>query len=246
MSSTQQKRALLGSELFCLSQGSACIGTGRWKCHWCGADCLNEFVHDDLPPIPFMRSTSTALCPFETYICYGCRLWRRPRVTISFLAGGFKDGQTAKNHSWWITESHAWALKDKLDYDEVFKLLIKPPKKFILALKEEGKTDTLLQLTKANDPGGIIAETPLYFTLNNIPHSYTIYELIESIRNNDPEPYGAGVRVLWNFLGGPPQEMKKKYQKDWKDEIRKQGERIVKDDPKKTIKKMVVASGKEE
>lgn len=233
---------LLGSELFAHSQGSTCNGDGRWRCHWCGGKCQNEFVHDDPPPIPFVRSKSTALCPFETYICYGCWLWRRPRVTVNFLAGGFQDRQAAKDHSWWITEEGAWALKNPEDYQEVYRRLIKPPKRFLLALRgEKEKLDTLIQLCIANDPGGITGETPLYYTLNNIRHTYSIYELTEAIKLGC-ETYGPGIRALWSFLGEPPDDLKKKHPAP-KEEKRGQGERIQRDDPKKTIKKVVVASG---
>lgn len=232
------------SDLFCISQGSVNTGDGRWRCHWCCAICMNEWIHDDVPPIPFVKSKSTALCPTESYICYGCWLWRRGSVTVNYLAGGFKDRQQAKNHSWWITEDGAWALKNRLDFDELWRRLVKPPKRFILALREEeAKIDTLIQLAVANDPGGIIAETPLYFTLNNIRHTYSIYELSESIRMGK-EVYGPGVRALWDFLGAPPEDLQQKNPPP-KNEPRKQGEKQHRDDPKKTIKKVVVASGEE-
>lgn len=243
MSSTTTTNPILASELFSISQGSANTGNGRWQCHWCGSkECLNEFTHDDVAPVPFIRSKSTAKCPVEPYICYGCWLWRRGKVTINLLAGGFKDGQLTKNHSWWITEEGAWALVSKLDYDEVWKLLIKPPKKFVLALRRsKDKIDTLIQLALANDPGGIVGETVLYFTLNNIPHSFTVYELTESVKLGK-ESYGPGVRALWDFLGEPPEEVRKKIPPP-KDEPRKQGERQHKDNPKKTVKKVIQASG---
>lgn len=233
---------LKASELFAISQGTSCIGSGRWKCHWCGAPCENEFVHDDPPPVPFVRSKSTALCPNESYICIGCWLWRRKRVSINFLTGGFKDGQEPKHHSWWITEKGAWGLGDKKDYDEVYKQLVQPPKRFALAFRlEKDKVDTLIQLMTANDRIGIIAETPLYFTVNNIQHTFSVYELTESIKN-DKHIYGPGVRILKEILGEPPAEIKEKYPTS-KEEARKQGERISRDDPKKTLKKVIVASG---
>lgn len=232
---------LYASDLFALSQGTQCHSNGFSKCHWCAnPKCTSEFAHDDVPPIPFVRSKSTSLCPVEPYICYGCWLWRRERVTVRFLVDDFQDRQTAKNHSWWITEDNAYALRSQKDFDEVYRLLLKPPRKFILTLKEPG-FDNLLQLCVANDPGGILGETPLYFTLNNIKHSFTVYEVTEAVKNG-PAAYGPGVRALWQFLGEPPEDVKKKNPAP-KDDVRKQGEKIMRDDPKKTVKKVVVTSG---
>lgn len=134
------------------------------------------------------------------------------------------------------------AIQERKDREQVYRLLIKPPRRFILALRvETDKLDNLLQLMVANDPGGIIADTPLHFTLNNIKHNFNIYELTESLRNGF-DAYGSGVRALRSFLGEPPVDLKVRYPAP-RDEARKQGERIVREDPKRTIMKVVVASG---
>lgn len=162
-------------------------------------------------------------------------------MTVNFLAGGFQDGQRSKDHSWWITEEGAWALKKQVDFDQVYRLLAKPPKRFVLALHEPGsKIDTLIQLAVANDPGGIIGETPLHFTFNNIPHTFNVYELSESFKMGK-ETYGPGIRALWDFMGEPPEDLRRKLPS--KEEPRKQGEKQTRDDPKKTIKKVVTTSG---
>lgn len=240
---SENHRPMLASELFAISQGSFNFGDGRWKCHWCGSElCTNEFAHDDVPNVPFLRSKSTAKCPIESYICHGCWLWRRGKTTVNFLAGSFQDSQLAKNHSWWITEQGACALKYQKDFDELYRLLSKPPKRFVLALRRpEDKVDTLIQLAVANDPGGILAKTPLFFTINNIQHEFTVYELTESFKNGK-DVYGPGVRALWDFLGEPPDDVKSRHPSS-KDDVRKQGEKQKRDNPLKTLEKVIAASG---
>ncbi len=165
-------------------------------------------------------------------------------MSVRFLGGGLLDGQDARNHSWWITEEGAWALQGIKDFIRLYQILIKPPKKFVLSLRVPGdKVDNLIQLAVANDPGGILAETELHYTLNNTQSSFTIYELIEAIRNG-PGPYGPGINGLWGFLGEPPDDLKRKYP-PLKDEESKRGKGrpLPKEDSKYTTKKVVVASG---
>jgi hypothetical protein len=241
---SQSNSTPTAAAIFARSQGTDCVGNGYSRCHWCSSPCNGDFHHDDPPPIPFIRSRSTAKCPTDPYICTGCWLWRRKHVTVTFLAGGMLDRQEARNHSWWITEENAWALRTNNDFKALFHLLVKPPKRFVLALRAPGENiDTLIQLAVANDPGGIIAETPLHYTLNNIPLSFTVYELIEAIRNG-PAPYGPGVNTLWAFLGEPPDELKLMYPpiKDEEDK-RGRGRPAPKNDAKNTTKKLVTCSG---
>lgn len=216
------KARLTAAMLYAISQGEECAG--NWFCHWCGSPCDDKIIHDDPPPIPFLRSTSTAKRPAEPYICRGCWLWRRSRVSINFLAGrhkiiekdqeswraGFRDGQSAKDHSWLITDKVALAIESEQDKEEIWRFLIGPTKKFVLMLKERGKIENLLQLAIANDLGGILAETPLHFTFNNIPHQFSLYEIIESLKNRNSQS-GPGVAALWRFLGAPPEDVRKKY-----------------------------------
>lgn len=231
---------LTGPMLFAHSQGLVC--QGRWRCHWCGSPCHNDFIHDDPPPIPFIRSNSTAKCPGESYICAGCWRWRRGKTTVNFLDGHYQDGQLLKQHSWWITEETALAVA-KGDGKYLYPLLLKPPKRFTLMLLDGQHMDNLLQLAVANDPGGIIAETPLHFTLNNIPHTFSIYEMEEAVRYG-PEAYGPGVRALFAFLGKVPDEIKQRFPPPDKEADRKgRGRPQPKDDAKYTTKRLIVASG---
>lgn len=237
---------LTAAMLYARAQGHEC--TGMFKCHWCGSPCSNHICHDDPPPVPFQRSNSTAKFPSEPYVCVGCQCWRWPKMTVVFMDGEYKDGQTAKNHSWFITPGNAWAIKLGKDgqacCEKLYEILIDPPLRFALALRgDEYKVDTLIQLAIANDPGGILADTPLAFTIDNIPHSYTIYELTEAIRNG-PSYYGPGVRALWRLLGEPPAQLKEKFPgRTDRDEKKGRGRPATKQAAKDTAHKVVVASG---
>lgn len=241
-----QVPSYLASQLYARSQGYEC--KGPWRCHWCSAPCLDEFIHDDPPPVPFQRSTSTAKCPAEAYICVGCWAWRRPRTTISFLSGGYLDKQEAKGHSWLVTDKQAWALRlgDFLDMDALYTQLLQPPRYFFLALRlPNDKIDTLLQLAQANCYEGIHANTPLRFTVNNIVHQYTVYELGEAMKNGPPA-YGPGISALYRALGEPSAEAKKQVVPlQAKEEPSKKtaGRPKPKDDARHTTKKVVLASG---
>lgn len=235
---------LTASMLFSSVQGIPSNGHLWCRCHWCGGPCNNQIVHDDPPPIPFVRSSSGAKCPSETYICMGCHLWRNGKRTINFLGGGFKDGQRPKDHSWLITDKVALVLEDGKGQDDLWRFLLTPSKQFVLALRSsKGGVDTLLHFAIANDPGGILADTPLYFTLNNVPHQYSIYELVESIRSPDG-PSDPGTKALWNFLGGPPEDIQSQYPKHG-EEKRGRGRPPAKEDARQTTKKVIVGSGEE-
>lgn len=219
-------------------------GLSPWKCHWCGAPCDNKFPHDDPPPVPFTRSKSTAKFPGESYCCRGCVAWRWPKRTIDFLASGQKDGQQAKNYSWYITDQAAYGLRNRQDFEMLWDRLLQPPKRFVLTLKAFGDgCENLLQLALINDPGGIIASTPLYFTLSNIEHNYSVYELEEALRNG-PNAYGPGIRALWKFLGDPPEALKKRYPSVREEENRRgRGRPQPIKDSKYTTMKVILASG---
>jgi hypothetical protein len=239
---------LTASDLFALSQGS--INDGKiFKCHWCGSPCGTDSPHDDVAPIPFVRSKSTAKCPSQPYICCGCYLWKRPRVSINFLGGTltdekgvernwFRDGQSAQNHSWWITEQGAWAI-ERLDHPLLWDKLLHPPKRFVLAFKVPEQKN-LLQLLVANDPGGIVGDTPLYFTQGGTKYSFSVYELEEAIRYN-PTPYGPGVNALFKIMGEVPKEVKKKYPKPLERKV--DGRPPALPESRSVTKKVITASG---
>ena len=191
---------LLASELYAISQGSRCVGPDR--CHWCGAPCQRHWIHDDPPSIPFKRRDYLAKFPSNSYICAGCWLWRRQRTTITFPSGRQMDGQAAPNHSWWISEGGAFAL-DEASYRILADKLIQPPLTFSLMLLSNAGLKNHLQLGNANNHTSIRAETPLLFTLDNITHVYTVYELEMAIKTGVLEGKSPGTSALIRHLNIP-------------------------------------------
>lgn len=201
------------STLFAVSQNSRCEGSNR--CHWCGAPCKPLWRHDDPPPVPFTRTVSSALYPREMFVCQGCWLWNRPRVTVFWLSGGYKDGQCAKHHSWWIGPTGAAAISRNCK-EKLLASLLKPPQVFSLSLLETTFEDpvvgvlrgrapsmhNLLHLCLLNEQPEAKADTVYHYTLNNIPHRYTVYELEQAIkgRSQGMEP---GVSALMRLLAPP-------------------------------------------
>ena len=194
---------LLASELFAISQGTACEGPD--ECHWCGAKCERRWTHDDLPPMigGRLRSHSLAKRPGNGYVCSGCWCWRRPRVTVPFLGGGYKDGQRADMWSWYVAGSRAMALRheNSFDRDALYDRLLDPPPRFFLALRDEGPN--LLQYAVLNRLEAFTASTPITYTLDNKPLTYTIYELEHALQKG-PEGTEPGVQTLIRVIGAPP------------------------------------------
>jgi len=203
---------VLASQIYALSQNSKC--SGEQSCHWCGGPCGRLWLHDDPPPVPCYRTNSSARKPANPYICCGCWLWRRKKITAPYLSSGMKDSQTPNSHSWWITESGAWALRPvENDSLALWKILASPPLRFVLCFVTSqplasGRTDfpagisNLIHLAVANDHKEIKASTELHFTINNIPHSYTVYELEEATKHG-ADGKAPGVRELFRLLGQP-------------------------------------------
>jgi len=202
MSTVATGAPLRASEIFARSQSARCEGDDR--CHWCGAPCRGGAAglrHDDPPPIPFVRSKSSARHPNGRFVCVACWLWRRRSVTVCYLPAGFRDRRFAPDHSWWITEHGAWGLRPE-SAEALYGLLLKPPTRFVLALRE-GACDNWLHLAVANDNPVVKADTPLHFTVNNIPHSYTAYEL-EQVARHQHAATPPGVAALIRLFGPPP------------------------------------------
>ena len=196
--------APLASQLFALSQNNKC--EGKLECHWCGAPCTDRWPHDNLPNVYFIKPFY-AKRPGNSYICAGCWSFRRKRVTIHFLDGKFKDGQTPKELSWFISEQKAFAVRIE-NSSELYKQLLNPPKCFVLGLLDNPcKTPNNLHQMLVNFNQEIKADTILYFTINNIPHNYTIYDL-ESALSNEMAGKTPGVAALCRLFG--PYEMEKR------------------------------------
>ncbi len=224
-------KPVLASQLFATSQGSLCHGPD--ECHWCGAPCERLWAHDDIYPIPFVKSRSGAKRAANNWICLGCWLWRRKRVTVQFLDGTFKDTQTATGHSWWITDNDAKALNPTTkSRDLIYRTLLKPPIKFCLSLTDN-ETNHLHHCV-ANDVCEIKADTGLAFTLNNILHYYSIYDLEEALRT-ESEGRDPGVRALIRFLGHYKMDVPEVKKKSGRPKESNGGE----------TKKLIAASGRE-
>ena len=188
---------MTASELFAISQGQHCMGNE--KCHWCGAPCDRSHIHDDPPPIPFVRSQHCALFPTQPYTCIGCRLWRRQRVTVHYHNGALKDRQCAFNHSWWMLPDGAWALELK-DSSKLYEMLLKPPSVFCLSLRTQ-PVPNYLQLALVNVLPGCSAETVVAFTCDNVRHRYCVQELEHALLTGNTDGMQAGVRALIEALG---------------------------------------------
>lgn len=193
-------RPVLASDLFAWSQGSR--NTGPDECHWCTAPCARLLLHDDDPPIPFVKGSHLrrfAKRPANGYTCLGCWLFRKKRTTVQYLNGKLRDSSAPMEYSWWITEKGAWAI-GKEDGPALYALLLKPPLRFSLSLVTEDTQNHLQLQTVCNAVSGIQAEQQLPFTLNGAPLTYTIYELEEALRGRQ-QGVAPGVRALTNFLG---------------------------------------------
>lgn len=189
---------MLATELYAISQRSEC--NGNESCHWCGAPCERSWFHDEPAPYPFVKTHSNAKRPSSPWICKGCYLFRRQSITVKSISGTSKDRQCPLNHSWWITEKDAISI-DKPSYLDLYAILLNPPKRFCLSLID-GTVQNRIHLAFANDFIGMSATTPIAFTINNVPFSYSVYELQEAIETETTgkEP---GVRELIAILGRP-------------------------------------------
>ncbi len=189
---------MLASELFANAIGLKVFGNEQ--CHWCGGGCPRTWLHDG-PNLrmPFVRNTEQARVPNACWCCVGCWSWRRRRVTVSFLGGGYKDNRTNKDYQWWITPEGALAVR-KEDYKKLWEHLLNPPLVFSLMLWETGEPNTHLHLAVANKKELIRAETKLKFTVDNKEYEYSVYELEEALRHGDSGK-DPGVRALIRILG---------------------------------------------
>lgn len=192
------------SQIYALSQGYQCIG--NLECHWCGSPCTDQWTHDDPPPPTFKKITTSAKRPGNSYICAGCWLYRRKRITISYIDGNFKDGQCPLNHSWWIdNEAKAIKLDDPLNKKILYDKLLSPPIKFSLSFLTDPKCSNLLHLFELNHNKAVFAETQLKYTINNVVHSYSIYELEETLTSDDLNGKDPGAVALFRLLGPYPE-----------------------------------------
>ena len=199
------------SEIYAQSQGNEC--TGNQECHWCSAPCKTLFPHEDQLVFAIqagIRSLHTyAKRPGNTYICMGCWLWRRRSITVFFIDKDYKDRQKPMEHSWLITPDYSKGILADKHKDEVYNYLLSPDKIFTLMLLSNSNTLNHLHCGIVNSYEKITAETELFYTLDNKPMSYTIYELEDALTGTD-QGKSPGVRMLVSLFGTLEVEKKEK------------------------------------
>jgi len=197
---------VLPTELYAITEGTKC--EGNQECHWCSARCKRFWTHDDGPYLPHVPHPVKALRPSNPWICVGCWLWRRKSITAKFLSGGFKDHQSPRDHSWWITPLGAYALRWE-DRDALLLCLRKPPNQFLLAVRTDS-IPTWIHLGAVNDNREVKGDTPLSFTLDNKLQTYTAYELEDALKHG-PDGKSGTIRNLFRIFDWkaiPPKEDK--------------------------------------
>lgn len=202
MSKSVNNPIVRGSEFFATSNQGKC--EGDFQCHYCLAPCKMLWLHKEPAPLPFVRKPTTAKKPDSPWMCWACWTWGFKRVTVYPVSGGFKDNQCFLNHSTFITESKSFVVILPKCKEALYDLLLTPPLKFSLALLEgEHPPQNLLQLHVVNSNTEVKADTELHFTINGIPHTYTVHELEECIINGDNGRI-PGARALYRVLGDYP------------------------------------------
>lgn len=190
---------LQASDVYAISNSAK--NKGEDECHWCGSKCQTKVPHDEPPPIIGYRPKFLPRRPGNGYVCVGCQLWRQGSITVRFFDEAnprFKDRQKPCLHSWWITKDGAWGLRENAP--NIYRSLLKPPCTFVLALLDGTGVPNHLHCAIANDIAEIKADTQLHFTVNNIPHAYTVYELEAGLRGGK-EGTLPGVQALIRYFG---------------------------------------------
>lgn len=194
-----QSTPLTAPHLYALSEGVSPSGADR--CYWCGTPCDRVWFKDAPPPQVGVKRTDGAKCPGNHYVCVGCWLFRRRSITVTHLDGTYRDRQCPLGHSWLITSVNARAVRLPQDGRELIQRLLDPPLRFCLSLLD-GKAGHINRLHSAqvNDLPEVLADTPLLFTLNGIPLTYSVYELGEAMRNGS-QGKSPGVGALVYLCG---------------------------------------------
>ena len=125
----------------------------------------------------------------------------------------WKDKQTPKTHSWWITSGECLAIRERteaasghLDQHALYQRLMHPPEKapFTLALITSGYANYPHRMVINASSSGHTEGTMLAFTYNGVKHHYSIYELKSALLDGDGNGKEPGVRILLDSLGTPP------------------------------------------
>lgn len=186
------------SELFAISQNSKC--QGNRECYWCAAPCDETHTHDEPMPRVILTKIIPAARPASPWICKGCFLFRRPSVSVFNLDKKWvKDRQTASKWSWLITEDECLAITR--DTKETFQsFLLSPPARFTLMLLHKPNMENRLHDAFANDLLTVLEGTEMKFTVDNVPHTWTVANLKHAIING-PEGVEGGARFLLENFG---------------------------------------------
>lgn len=192
-------REMLPSELYALHQGYECKGPE--ECYWCGAPCERKWGHGCPPPVPFVRSNGLARKPGNSYICVGCWLFRRGKMSTMFNDGVMRDGFRPQNTSWYMTDDECVGILPGVptSKNNLYDRLLNPPLLFSLSLLDK-TTEVILQRQVINHLTEIKATTLLSFTLDNVKMDYSVYELEEGLHYGT-EGKMPGVRALIELLG---------------------------------------------
>jgi hypothetical protein len=184
---------LSAPELFAKALGKTC--EGAFKCHWCFSPCTDRDLHDDPPPVPFVKSKSGARNPAGIYVCLGCWTFRRKRMTVRSIGGQMKDGQCPMKHSWLVREEARVVAGG--EEAELYRFLLAPTTPFCLMLGTDSDSFVHLAHVNAGEAGD---RTMFKFTLNNITHQYSPYELYETLHSG-PSGREPGAQALARTLG---------------------------------------------
>jgi len=254
MSTNPGKRT--AAEIYALSQGNQCEGGER--CHYCDTQCRRTLTHDEVIELYTGRPRGGPLRknPSVPYICVGCWLWRRKRVSAPYMEGGVEDGICPKKRAWFVWPSMAWAIRKESAAKLYARLLNPPPIFFLTLLEGDNPPDNFIQCCSANHHTAehpIRSDTPLKFTINNVVHTYTVYEL-EQAAVGGTQGREPGVQALIRVLGNVPKELVRhvvQEQKEDEETKRERGRPPKEDQPadlrvqeaKRTIREIVPKRG---
>lgn len=223
---TSSNTSIPAPQLYAEANGAKCQGERR--CYWCGSPCTSLLRHNESPVQIGVKVSVAVKVRSSPYVCVGCWLFQAASTTARFMTSGqYMDRQQPSKHSWWITEKDARVIrtfvsgevrsggtagqgrKGNTDHQALWESLLSPPPRFALALVTPGNPN-LLQLTPVNSHDFTTGEqnwkvgSPLSFTVDNVPYSFTHYDLREALKYGVTEGKEPGVRKLIEFLGPPP------------------------------------------
>ena len=150
-------------------------------------------------PRVILRNKIDAARPSSPWICEGCYLFRRASTSVFDFEGRWvKDRQTPRKWPWLLTETEAVTVLDS-NREAFQSFLLAPPTRFCLMLLDGPEQFVRLHAGIVNDRE-ILEGTTLQFTVNNVPHIWTVATLKHAILNGQ-EGVEGGVRFLLDKFG---------------------------------------------